>query len=137
LLMTTGYTAVMAQDNVKMLTGKIMDQDDKSPIIGATILVQDKDNRVVASTKTDVEGNFAVNAPLSGTTLRVSLVGYRSSGNVSIGSRTSFNLQMASEASQIEDVVVTAQRMVDDGTGFQLSKERQTASIASIKMAEM
>lgn len=137
LLLAAFSIEAIGQDNIKMLTGKITDRDDRSPIAGVTVLVQDKENRIVASTMTDVEGNFAVRAPLSGFTLRASYTGYKGSGNIAIGTRTTFNLQMTSEASVIEDVVVQASRQVDDGTGFQLSKERQTAAISSIKMEEM
>lgn len=128
---------VSGQDNINILTGKIRDQDGRSPIYGATILVQDKDNRIVASATSDVEGNFVVRSPLSGTTLRVSYTGYKGTGEVTIGTRRSFNLQMTSENNIIEDVVVSRSREVDDGTGFLLPKERQTAAIASINMTEM
>ncbi|HET6560213.1 MAG TPA: SusC/RagA family TonB-linked outer membrane protein [Prolixibacteraceae bacterium] len=59
------------------IRGKLIDQKDKSPIIGATIVETDKDNRVVDGTISDIDGNFVYQMKNSANTMKASVIGYQ------------------------------------------------------------
>jgi len=59
------------------IRGKVIDQKDKSPIIGATIVESDKENRVVNGVITDIDGNFAYQMKNPANTMKVSVIGYQ------------------------------------------------------------
>ena len=89
---------IMAQDRV--VTGKITDSKDASPIVGATVTVKGG----TAGTQTDTQGNFQLRVPAGATTLVVSSVGY-GSREVPIGTES---LQVALEQrnAALNEVVV-------------------------------
>jgi iron complex outermembrane receptor protein len=68
LLLTCGQ--VMAQD--RLVTGKISDSRNASPIANATIVVKGG----TAGTQSNAEGNFQLRVPASATTLVISSIGF-------------------------------------------------------------
>jgi len=67
-----------AYSQTKMtIRGKVIDQKDKSAVIGATIVESDKTNRVVNGTVTDVNGNFVYEMKNQANTMKVSVIGYQ------------------------------------------------------------
>src|ERR1035437_6049219 len=59
------------------IRGKVIDQKDKSPIIGATVVESNKENRVVNGTITDTDGNFVYQMKNPANTMKVSVIGYQ------------------------------------------------------------
>jgi TonB-linked SusC/RagA family outer membrane protein len=59
------------------IRGKVIDQKDKSGIIGATIVESDKDNRVINGTITDVDGNFVYQMKNPANSMKASVIGYQ------------------------------------------------------------
>lgn len=59
------------------IRGKVIDQKDKSPIIGANVVESDKENRAVNGVVTDVDGNFVYQMKNPENTMKVSVIGYQ------------------------------------------------------------
>ena len=59
------------------IRGKVIDQKDKSPIVGATVVESNKENRVVNGTITDIDGNFVYQMKNPANTMKVSVIGYQ------------------------------------------------------------
>ncbi|MCA5003836.1 SusC/RagA family TonB-linked outer membrane protein [Sphingobacterium bovistauri] len=127
----------IAQTTETVIVGKITDKESKEPIPGATVVLKDNENRTIAGTTSDIEGNYSLRTKLKGLRLYVTSTGYEASGNITIGDRRTINVQIQSTSQQMEEVVINASKPVDDGTGMGLSKARNTASIATINMSEM
>jgi TonB-linked SusC/RagA family outer membrane protein len=106
-------------------------------VIGATVILMDKDNRTISSTMTDISGNYVLRVLQPNLRLMVSFTGYKSSRPVDVGSRTSIDIVIESTAANIEEVVVSARGSVDDGTGMGLSKFRNTGAVSTINMKEL
>ena len=98
------------------VTGKVTAVD--SAVVGATIQVKGSG----ASTQTDAEGNFVINAPGNGT-LIISFVGYARQ-EINITDRRVINVQLQATGQQLTDVVVV-------GYGTQ-SRATVTASITKV-----
>jgi len=117
LIFSLGIASVSwAQTTV---TGTVTDQQN-IPLPGATVLEKGTTN----GTTTDFDGNFSINVANGNVVLEVSYIGY-STTEVSVNGQSSLTVQLAEDATQLEDVVVV-------GYGVQ-KKSDVTGSIASIK----
>ncbi|HTE00638.1 MAG TPA: SusC/RagA family TonB-linked outer membrane protein [Mucilaginibacter sp.] len=104
----------------KVITGKVTDKKDGSPIVGATVVT------VVGGqngTVTDVDGNFKITVPPGTNTLTFSFVGYNRQV-VTIGDKSLINVLLESNSSNLNEVVVI-------GYGTQRVKDA-TGSVASL-----
>lgn len=92
---------LMQQGKTITVKGKVVDKTGEA-IIGANIRVDGTSTGAV----TDIDGNFTVNAPASGT-LTVSYVGMKAQ-KIAISGRTQLAITLEDEATGLETVVVTA-----------------------------
>lgn len=110
-----------AQD--RTVSGKVT-ADDGSPLPGVNVAVRGTTRGVT----TDANGAFRISAP-DNATLVFSSIGFGRQ-NVAIGNRTSVDVQLISDASELSEVVVT-------GYGGVLNKREVTGAISQIKGAEI
>jgi TonB-linked SusC/RagA family outer membrane protein len=101
LLMTGLLQQVYAQE--RSVSGRVTDRSTGQGLPGATVLV--KGTTVGASTNAD--GSFSISVPNAATTLTISSIGY-STIDQPIGTETTFNVALATDAKQLNEVVVTA-----------------------------
>lgn len=92
--------AFAAQAQVKV-TGRVS-LPDGEPAIGATVQVKG----TTSGTSTDVDGNFAVNAPDADAVLVFSYTGFASQ-EIAVGNRTYLEVSLTENVSQLDEVVVT------------------------------
>ncbi len=103
--------SVVAQSPMNV-RGTIVDTDG-IPIIGANVLLQG----TTSGTITDIDGNFALQAPGNGV-LEISYIGYRPQ-TVSINNRTNINIVLEEDTELLDEVIVIGYGTVrkDDATG--------------------
>lgn len=95
------FMNVMAQTRV--LTGTVVDQDDNSPLVGASVKVQGTAN----GTSVDAKGNFSLNVS-GAVTLEVNYLGYQTK-TIQVGADTkTVTITLVSESGHLNEVVVTA-----------------------------
>jgi outer membrane receptor protein involved in Fe transport len=119
------------------IAGKITDETTGETIIGGTILVKGTS----IGTSTDIDGNFLINSIASGTyTLQISYVGYKTHTIpdviVETGKRITIDIKISSEASALEEVVITGSRSRDND--FSIVREiRESKLVVTGVSAEM
>ncbi|RYY27248.1 MAG: SusC/RagA family TonB-linked outer membrane protein, partial [Sphingobacteriaceae bacterium] len=98
----------------KVITGKIIDNKDKSALIGVSIIVKGS----TTGTNTDASGSFRISAPASATTLVVSYIGYTTK-EVAIPASNTINITLTSTTNALNEVVVIGYGSVrvKDATG--------------------
>lgn len=103
-LLLTGLLSCMVLLSMAQVqvSGKVTDAGDGAPLPGASILEKGTTNGVV----TDIEGNYKITVA-NGATLVMSFIGY-STVETAIGGRTTVDVAMTSDATQLGEVVVTA-----------------------------
>ncbi|MEA1787451.1 TonB-dependent receptor [Arenibacter sp. GZD96] len=111
-------TSAMLQSTI---TGTVTDQDG-APLPGANVLVRGTTN----GTQTDFDGNYTINAD-SNATLVFSYVGFKSV-TVAIAGRTTVNVSMEEDASQLSEVIVLGYASQTRGD--------LTGSVASVDLTE-
>lgn len=128
---------VWAQNAATVVQGKITDSDHK-PVSGVTIAELDEDGRTIKATRTDIEGNFSLRVADTKHKLSFSHISYRSL-DLSIGSRSVFNLSMESAAKDLTNVVVVSQKRMDNGMVTIPERNLTTAQshISAREMEEM
>jgi TonB-linked SusC/RagA family outer membrane protein len=93
-----------------VITGIIKSRVDNLPLIGATIVEQDKDKRVINATVTNVDGVYRLTISKPKTQITASYVGHKSL-DISIDSnvKTSYEFTLDETANEIQGVEVVAQ----------------------------
>jgi TonB-dependent starch-binding outer membrane protein SusC len=95
----------------KRITGKIINQETKQPVAGATVTV----NGTQTATQTGTDGTFSVSVPNPDAVLSVTYVGMEPQ-QIRVGNQTDFSISMLSTTSNLNEIVVTGyqtQRKVD------------------------
>lgn len=109
----------------KTILGKVMDAVTKTPLLGVTIKLDDKNGTTVT---TDKQGGFVLDNGAIGQSLTFSFLGY-SSQTIKIDTRTSYTISLAPVSNVIEETVVV-------GYGRQ-KKRNLTGAIVSVGAAEI
>ena len=89
-----------------IIRGKVIDQKDKSGIIGATIVESDKENRVVNGTVTDVDGNFVYQMKNPANTMKATVIGYQTK-TFKPNPAKSVVIELVSSDVELEEVMIT------------------------------
>ena len=106
----------------RTVSGKIVDANDGTPIIGATVMV--KGTRL--GTVSDADGNYSITLPQGSRQLTFSFIGYVSqTRTASPGS--SLNISMKEDQTALDDVVITGYGAKKKGSRAVLSVNRQAA----------
>ena len=119
-----------AQQAGDVISGTVV--DDFGPVVMANVVEIDAANRIVASTVTDINGNFSFRVKNVKDKLRISFVGYKT--QTFRFDRTHYEVTMA-DATQISEVTVTARRRTD-GAGLQIPLDEISTARQSIDMKE-
>ncbi len=99
----------------RQVSGKVTSVTDGAPLGGVSVLVVGTSS----ATQTDGSGNYSISVE-GNATLNFSFVGYASK-RVSVGSNTTVNVQLETDETSLEEVVVTGYgvRLIKDLTGSQ------------------
>ena len=95
-----GALPIFAQN--KTVSGKVSDSDDGSPLAGVSVIVQGSK----VGSFTDSEGKYSISAN-SNDVLTFSFIGMTSQ-SVPVGSRSTIDIALKSDPSQLDAIVVTA-----------------------------
>ncbi|MBS1487287.1 MAG: SusC/RagA family TonB-linked outer membrane protein [Bacteroidetes bacterium] len=110
--------SVWAQNRV--VTGKVTSKDDGSSLPGVNVVLKGS----TAGTVSDGDGNFSINVPSGESILTFSFIGYKTE-EVKVGDKTVIDLVLTSDASQLDEVVVT-------GIAVPTEQKRIGTSIAKV-----
>ena len=112
-------TDASAQQNVKKVTGKVTDQSG-APIPGASIVVKG----TTAGITSDFNGKYTLSVPADAKILVFSFVGMKSQ-EVTVGSKSEYNVVLSEETVGLEEVVA-----IGYGT---VKRSDLTGSVSSVK----
>ncbi|MFM8449912.1 MAG: SusC/RagA family TonB-linked outer membrane protein [Haliscomenobacter sp.] len=118
LLMLLPIVGLWAQ--AKKISGTVTDEQDGAPLIGATVLVAGTTNGTV----TDLDGKYTIEAK-KGQTLRFTYTGYATKELV-VGDAAVIDMALESEATALDEVVVTA-------LGIKEDKKKLSYSVQEVK----
>lgn len=113
------------------VSGNVTDENG-DPVIGASVMLRNSKTGVA----TDINGHFALNNVPSNGTLNISYIGYKPL-TVSVNGRTSFNITLAPDQQNLDEVVVVGYGTtnVKDLTGSVASIGERTLSQLNVPTA--
>ena len=112
VIATFCFISAFSQTKVT-IRGKVIDQKDKSPIIGATIVESDKDNRVVNGAITDIDGNFVYEMRNQVNSMKVTVIGYTTKSFKPTPGKA-LVIELVSSDIELDQVTVTAKAKSDN-----------------------
>ncbi len=130
LFMVVGLWAA-AQSRV--LSGKVLDDQDGKPIPGVTVQAtgySGTGNAKVIGTSTDMKGAFTLNVPSGFTSLTFTFIGMEPQ-TVLIGEKRSFTVRLKAASTQVEEVVVTALGLTREAKALSYSRQGVDADALS------
>ncbi|MFM8833939.1 MAG: carboxypeptidase-like regulatory domain-containing protein, partial [Cytophagales bacterium] len=101
LFLSVSTLVVFAQD--RTITGRVTAAEDGSTLPGVNVVLKG----TTIGTVTDSDGRFMLEVPASGGTLNFTFVGFVTQ-EIDLGSRTSFDITLVSDVTQLSEVVVTS-----------------------------
>ncbi|MBX2901783.1 MAG: SusC/RagA family TonB-linked outer membrane protein [Cyclobacteriaceae bacterium] len=87
----------------RTVSGKVTSSEDGGALPGVNVIVKG----TTVGTATDVNGRYTLSVPSSGATLVFTFIGLKTS-EVAVGERSVVDVQLSSDVSQLNEVVVTA-----------------------------
>ncbi|WP_264554080.1 SusC/RagA family TonB-linked outer membrane protein [Flavobacterium sp. N2038] len=133
-LAIAGYS----QDN-RTITGIILDENDHSPIPGASIFVENNSIGSKTSqtgilqsesigTTTDFDGKFQLKIGKKVTSLRITFMGYKPY-TLDLSAQKDYTINLKSESAKLQEVVITGYQKIE--------KRKLTAAISKVEMANI
>ncbi len=105
----------------RKISGLVVDQDNKEPLIGATVYVVE----LKSGTATDIDGKFLIKLPEGKFTLTVSYIGYKTTTqSVMVKSDMNLTIALEKDSKTIDDVVVIAKKTDENVTRTEMSVEK-------------
>jgi TonB-linked SusC/RagA family outer membrane protein len=120
----------------QIVRGKVIDASDKLSVIGASVFETDKDGRTISGTQTDINGNYALKISNPANRISVSFLGYITFREL-INGRPEINILLRSNQSELKEVRVIAQKIVNNGTGLNIEKRNSTAATITIEAKDL
>ncbi|WEK20150.1 MAG: SusC/RagA family TonB-linked outer membrane protein [Candidatus Pedobacter colombiensis] len=131
-ILVLGHSASLHAQQVVTVRGKVTDKKDKLGVIGASVIEVDQNKRTITGVSTDINGNFAIRISNTKHQLVVSYLSYKTFQAGVIGDRTVINVILEPSSNDLDEVVLTGKRMVNNGTGLNVAERNSTIASASI-----
>ena len=109
---------------VKLITGTVIDADDKSPLPGVNILVKG----TTIGVSTNIDGEYSINVPGEEIVLLFTFIGYEKQEFITKG-LTKIDVELKMQATALDELIV-----IGYGT---VKKNDLTGSISSVKGADL
>ncbi|GAB4407587.1 MAG: SusC/RagA family TonB-linked outer membrane protein [Bacteroidia bacterium] len=102
-LLVLGSFFLLSGLAAQTLSGTITDAETNEPLNGASVIVKGTTSGAIS----DAKGTYRVSVPAGADSIVVSYIGYTRQ-SIAINGRTTINIGLAPEATELEDVVITA-----------------------------
>lgn len=120
ILLVCAVVSFSSAQTTGKITGRVLDKESKEPLVGVNIMLEG----TAIGASTDIDGKYLIlNVPAGTYNLLVRLLGYREvtvkTLKVMVGFTTEQNVEMGSEAVELKEVVISAERPIipKDQTG--------------------
>ncbi|WP_139955800.1 SusC/RagA family TonB-linked outer membrane protein [Flavicella sediminum] len=117
------------------VTGVITSETDGLPLVGATIVEKDKDNRIINAVVADFDGNYSIMVSNAKATLAYSYVGFNTK-EIVLGDARVLDIQLSENISELDDVVIKIRPKIFTGV-FNIEARRVATAIETVNMTEL
>ncbi len=129
-LLVPSVSLGQSSETQRVVRGTVSSATDGETLVGATVIEADDKKRIVSATVTDINGQYVLKIKNPENNIAYSFVGYITKGQ-KIGEQTVINVALKEDLQVIEDVVITAQKKVSDGT-FEIPQREITTAVQTL-----
>ncbi|MBQ8594171.1 MAG: TonB-dependent receptor [Bacteroidaceae bacterium] len=131
-----GLSDAIAQNSI--LTGQVTELlgGSKEPVMGANVVVVNKQDRYIVGVITDMDGNYSIAVPTNekNLTIRFSYIGMKTK-NVPFQGQKTLNILLESDTEQLQEVEISAKKIERDAMG--VSFLEQTSATQKVMMSDL
>jgi TonB-linked SusC/RagA family outer membrane protein len=133
-LLALSFTSVSAQQKA-LVRGIVISAQDKQPLVQASIVEMNSENRIVASTVTNLDGNFSLNVTDTRNKLVVKYLGFQEKA-IPIGSNTTMKIALEEDEHILSEVVISGKPKSTVGN-LQIDERDVSMSIVKLSATEI
>ena len=117
------------------IKGTVFEKSRTTPLVGATVMLLNANNRIITGTTTDINGNFKIRIPEEGLTkISFSFIGYISQTHPLTPGKP-YEIILEEDNALLDEVVVKTNRITKADMGlFQKDRREVVSAISSIDM---
>ncbi|MBC7616688.1 MAG: SusC/RagA family TonB-linked outer membrane protein [Pedobacter sp.] len=130
------FMSILTKAQTQTVRGRIIDKSDKQPVVGASVVLIDKDRRVVRGVASDINGNYVLQVADKSYRIMVSYLGFNPTAPVAID-KPVINFQLEPSSSTMNEVEIIGRVKTGNGSGMQIDKRDQTSSTVTIDAKEL
>ncbi len=134
-IITSFFSTQVSAQNSDVIRGQVLDAATKMPLLGATVVEQDAENRTITGVVTDFDGNFAILMKNTNNKLVISTLGYKTQ-TLTVGTKTNFVVDMVENIEGLEEVVISATKTPESGL-LNIAARDLTTSAVTISAADV
>lgn len=125
----------VAAQNKTIIRGRIIDKTDGQPVIGATIIEYDANERIIGGTTTNLDGDFILELTNPANDVKVSFIGYKMQEIEKNPAKTVI-IELEPSDFQIDEVMVVAEAKDQNSLTNIADRDRASSSV-KIDLLEM
>ncbi|MCF6357419.1 MAG: carboxypeptidase-like regulatory domain-containing protein, partial [Draconibacterium sp.] len=107
ILALSSFTTVFAQQKT-IIRGRVIDNSDKTTVIGANVVEYDKEDRIINGTITNVNGDFVLTMKDPTNIVKISVIGYKQQ-EIKVDPSKTIIVALFSDDVEIGEVKIVAQ----------------------------
>lgn len=134
LLLAVTVLSVNLFAQVTKISGQVIDAADGQPIIAATVVELDNNNRIIKGVISDYEGNYFIQVRDPEHKLQYSFIGYKTIIE-DINGRSEINIALDLETTELEEIRIVAEARTD--IGMNISDRELAMPIAKVDLQEV
>lgn len=125
-----------AQNPGEFVRGQVLDSSTNEPLMGATVIEQDAENRTVTGVVTDFDGNFAIQIKNPSNKLVISTIGFVTQ-TVTINTQKNIVVKLDVKVEGLDEVVISATSPTPDSGLMNIAERNLTTSAVTVKAIDI
>lgn len=118
----------------RVVRGTVSSATDGETLVGATIIETDDKKRIISATIADINGQYVLRIKNPENNIVFSFVGFITQGQ-KIGTQTVIDVAMKEDLQVIEDIVITAEKKISDGS-FDIPQREISTAVQTLSTKE-
>lgn len=135
VICAANHASAQTTSSQRTLRGEVLDKETGEPVLGATVIEKDSDNRTITGVATDMDGKFAIRVKNPENRLEISSIGYISQV-IPIEGNDNITVSLATSMEQMDDIMITAKKATETGL-LNIADRNLTTSAVTIKASEV
>lgn len=119
-----------------LIRGKVLEKATGEPIVGATVIEKDRENRTITGVATDLDGNFAIRVRNMNHRLEISSLGFISQVIPVSENMEEVTVVLETSMEQMNEVMISVEKPTETGL-LDIAERNLTTSAVTIKASEV